>query len=81
MEKDDSLILSIDQGTTSTKIAIINSKLKIVDLVAMEHEQITPNAGSNIKIGWTEHNPNEIYNNVVKMIEFLAERNQEVNTI
>lgn len=47
MEKDakNDYILSIDQGTTSTRIAIINHELKILAIEQVEHEQIHTNPG------------------------------------
>jgi glycerol kinase len=66
MENNESYILSIDQGTTSTRVAIIDKALKIVAIEQSHHEQICPQPG------WTEHDPLEIYHNVMLSIERLS---------
>ncbi|HEY8913220.1 FGGY family carbohydrate kinase, partial [Lacisediminihabitans sp.] len=43
-------ILSIDQGTTSTRAIIFDHAGSIVSSGQLEHEQIFPQAG------WVEHN-------------------------
>lgn len=49
-------ILSLDQGTTSSKAFIFNSKGRIISEGAREFKQIYP------KPGWVEHDPVEIWN-------------------
>ncbi len=49
-------ILSLDQGTTSSRAIIFNHKGEIVHQVQLEFEQLFP------KPGWVEHNPVEIWN-------------------
>ncbi len=51
-------ILSIDQGTTSSRAIIFDHSGSIVSVGQKEHEQIFP------KAGWVEHNPVEIWQNV-----------------
>ncbi|MFC2486839.1 MAG: FGGY family carbohydrate kinase, partial [Rothia dentocariosa] len=44
-------IMSIDQGTTSSRAILFDKAGKIVSVGQLEHEQIFP------KAGWVEHNP------------------------
>jgi len=53
-----SYILSIDQGTTSSRAIIFDHDGKIVSQSQREHQQIFPQAG------WVEHDPMEIWVNV-----------------
>jgi len=55
-------ILSIDQGTTSTRAIIFDKSGSIVSTGQLEHEQIFP------KAGWVEHDPKEIWNNTREVI-------------
>ncbi|CAN5132548.1 glycerol kinase GlpK [soil metagenome] len=55
-------ILSIDQGTTSTRAIIFDHSGSIVSTGQLEHEQIFP------KAGWVEHDPKEIWNNTREVI-------------
>lgn len=48
-------ILSLDQGTTSSRSIIFNHSGEIVAIAQKEFTQIYPQAG------WVEHNPNEIW--------------------
>ena len=48
-------ILSLDQGTTSSRAIIFNRHGKIVSLAQKEYEQYYPHQG------WVEHDPNEIW--------------------
>lgn len=47
-------ILSIDQGTTSTRSMIFNKAGEVVGVAQREFKQYFP------KSGWVEHNANEI---------------------
>ncbi|WAA10953.1 glycerol kinase GlpK [Fervidibacillus albus] len=61
-------ILSIDQGTTSTRAILFNKKGEIVHVAQKEFTQIFPNPG------WVEHNANEIWASVLAVIaSVLAE--------
>ncbi len=53
---------AIDQGTTSTRFAIIDGDGVIVAMAQREHRQIFPNPG------WVEHDPDEIWDNTVAVI-------------
>ena len=53
-------ILSIDQGTTSTRSIVFNNKFEIVSIDQIELKQYFP------KDGCVEHDPKEIYETVLK---------------
>ncbi|MBM7050791.1 MULTISPECIES: glycerol kinase GlpK [unclassified Rothia (in: high G+C Gram-positive bacteria)] len=55
-------ILSIDQGTTSSRAILFNKQGEIVSVGQHEHEQIFP------KAGWVEHDPAEIWTNIRKSV-------------
>ncbi len=59
---DKTYILSIDQGTTSTRAMIFDHSGSVVAADQVEHEQIFP------KAGWVEHDPIEIWENTRKVI-------------
>ncbi len=73
IHNNNQTILSIDQGTTSTRVAVINSNLKILFLEQIEHEQIHQYPG------WTEHDPMQIYHNVVTLIDRLHMKRKDVS--
>jgi len=58
-----SFILAIDQGTTSSRVLVINNDCKVVGYAQREFEQITP------KVGWVEHDPEAIWQSVVTCME------------
>lgn len=47
-------VLSIDQGTTSTRAMIFDARGQVVSTSQLEHQQIFPQPG------WVEHDPEEI---------------------
>ena len=51
-------ILSLDQGTTSSRAILFNKKGEIVHIAQQEFKQYFPNPG------WVEHDPNEIWSSV-----------------
>ena len=55
-------ILSIDQGTTSSRAMIFDHSGSVVSVGQKEHRQIMPQAG------WVEHDPLEIWANVHEVI-------------
>lgn len=55
---DETFVLAIDQGTTSTRAIVFNHDGRIVSSGQLEHEQILP------RPGWVEHDPVEIRDNV-----------------
>jgi glycerol kinase len=63
-------ILSIDQGTTSTRAIIFDHDSNIIAMASEEITQIYPNPG------WVEHNPNQIWVSVLAvMARVLLEAN------
>ncbi|MGX7596786.1 glycerol kinase GlpK [Planococcus plakortidis] len=52
-------IMSIDQGTTSSRAVLFNHKGEIVETAQQEFEQFFP------KPGWVEHDANEIWTSVL----------------
>ena len=54
-------ILSIDQGTTSTRAIIFTPEGEIVSSSQLEHKQIYPQSG------WVEHDAEEIWQNTIKV--------------
>ncbi len=60
MSKD--YILSIDQGTTSSRAVLFNHEGEIVETGQQEFEQFFP------KPGWVEHDANEIWTSVLSCI-------------
>ena len=57
-----SYVGALDQGTTSDRFIIFDRKGQIIGLDQKEHEQIF------LKPGWVEHNPDEIWKNIQKVI-------------
>ena len=57
-ESGKDLILVIDQGTTGTHAALIDSNSSIVSYAYRKHEQVIP------RPGWVEYDPTEIWWNV-----------------
>lgn len=65
---DKTYILSIDQGTTSTRAIVFDRGMKIVAIAQAEFEQHFPNSG------WVEHDPEDIWNTTVDMCRQAADR-------
>lgn len=55
-------ILSIDQGTTSTRAIVFDHSGSVVSTGQLEHRQIFPQAG------WVEHDPREIWDNAREVV-------------
>ncbi|QVK19250.1 glycerol kinase GlpK [Mycoplasmatota bacterium] len=69
-------IMSIDQGTTSSRAIIFNKNGDIISVAQKEFQQIFP------KPGWVEHNANEIWLSVLAVIsESLVNSNILPNQI
>ncbi len=62
MKKMEKYILSIDQGTTSSRAILFNKKGEIVHSAQKEFTQYFP------KPGWVEHNASEIWGSVLAVI-------------
>lgn len=59
---DTPYILTIDQSTSGTKALLIDRNGRVVAKEAMSHAQLYP------KPGWVEHDPLEIYSNVLTVM-------------
>tara|TARA_B100001029_G_scaffold84611_1_gene69486 strand:- start:358 stop:1815 length:1458 start_codon:yes stop_codon:yes gene_type:complete len=55
-------IISIDQGTTSSRAVIFSESGELIGFKQMEFSQIFPNDG------WVEHNPEEIWQSVLEVL-------------
>ncbi|MDN5900918.1 MAG: glycerol kinase, partial [Brachybacterium sp.] len=62
MTDQQKYILSIDQGTTSTRAIVFDHGGQIVSTGQKEHEQILP------KSGWVEHDALEIWRNTRSVV-------------
>ncbi|KAL3931759.1 MAG: hypothetical protein SGARI_004129 [Bacillariaceae sp.] len=67
--RDNVLIGAIDQGTSSTRFLLFTSKGEIAAYAQMEHTQIFPSEN----IGWHEHDPLEIWQNVKTCMDAVVE--------
>src|SRR5680860_1712942 len=63
-----SYVAAIDQGTTSSRCALVDHHGAIVAMAQCEHEQIYPQPG------WVEHDPNESRTNVDLVIRQALEQ-------
>lgn len=71
-----SYILSIDQGTTSTRAVLVNKDGNIEATAQMEFNQYFPYSG------WVEHNANEIWSSVLSVIaQLLGDNNLSTDEI
>jgi len=61
-------ILAIDQSTTTTKAIIFDKRAEVVGRCDVDHKQIYP------RQGWVEHDPNEIYRNLVSAVRQVLEK-------
>ena len=59
-------ILAIDQGTTSSRALLFAKNGQIISSAQLEFTQYYPNPGE------VEHNPNEIWDSVLSVIETLC---------
>ena len=73
------LIMSLDQGTTSSRAVLFNHKGEPVEIAQQDFEQIFPQPG------WVEHNPKEIWASQIssakKVLKIADASNQEVVAI
>ena len=63
-------IISLDQGTTSSRALLVNIKGQIVDVQQKEFTQIFP------KPGWVEHDPMEIWSSQFEVFQKLLKNNE-----
>ncbi|MFD1020199.1 glycerol kinase GlpK [Thalassobacillus hwangdonensis] len=61
-------ILSLDQGTTSSRAILFNKEGAIVETAQREFQQFFPNPG------WVEHNANEIWTSILGVIAEVLEK-------
>src|SRR5687768_16163871 len=61
MSKD--YVASIDQGTASSRCIVFDPKARIVSVAQKEHRHHFP------RPGWVEHDPEEIWGNVVCVVD------------
>jgi len=61
-------VLSIDQGTTSSRAIVFDRSARVVASGQLEHDQIFPRAG------WVEHDPLQIWNNVREVVGIALTR-------
>ncbi len=66
------LILSIDQGTTSSRSILFDLKGKKIFSSQYEFRQIFPN------LGWVEHNPEEIWRVTLKTIKETIKKSKKL---
>ena len=67
-------ILSIDQGTTSSRVILYDRNFSVIDSLHKELNQYFP------KDGWVEHNAIEIWNDVKKLIKELLSKNKIISS-
>ena len=65
-------IISIDQGTTSSRVILFNTKGKIEFVSQYEFKQHFP------KNGWVEHNPNEIWSTTLKALKNVINKANKI---
>jgi glycerol kinase len=66
-----SLILALDQSTSSTKAVLFDAAGKVLDKASKAHRQIYPQPG------WVEHDAEEIWKNVLAVIREITGRNRK----
>ena len=62
-------ILAIDQGTTSSRVVLYDSRFKIKSIEQKEFKQYFPNDG------WVEHDAQEIWRDVEQLILKTIKKN------
>ena len=65
-------IISIDQGTTSSRVILFSTKGKIEFISQYEFKQYFP------KNGWVEHNPNEIWSTTLKALKNVINKANKI---
>ncbi|MCH1613279.1 MAG: glycerol kinase, partial [Flavobacteriales bacterium] len=65
-------IISIDQGTTSSRAILFDLKGKPKYVSQMEFTQYFP------KDGWVEHNPEEIWSTTQKVLKDVIKKNKQL---
>src|SRR5262245_1338040 len=62
-------IVAIDQSTSATKAILFDDHGRVIDKASREHRQLYPQPG------WVEHDPEEIWQNVLEVVAQVAGRN------
>ena len=76
MSRDNTYVIALDQGTTSSRAVLIDRKGQMVDVCQREFTQIYP------KPGWVEHNPQEIlFSQLGSLTELIARHNLTADDI
>ncbi len=65
-------IISIDQGTTSSRVILFDTKGKIAFISQYEFKQYFP------KNGWVEHNPDEIWSTTLKALKNVINKANKI---
>jgi len=73
MNKKNNFIISVDQGTTSTRAILFNLKGKSIYSSQQEFTQYFP------KSGWVEHDPEEIWKTVKKTLKDVINKAKSKN--
>lgn len=66
------LILSIDQGTTSSRAIVFDANTRIVAIAQKEFPQFYPNTG------WVEHNPEDIWETVLSVTQEALKKAEDL---
>jgi glycerol kinase len=61
-------VAAIDQGTASSRCLVFDRSARIVSVAQKEHQQFFP------RPGWVEHDPEEIWANVVEVVKGALEK-------
>ena len=61
-------LVAIDQGTTSTRVILFDTKGNTKFISQFEFKQYFP------KNGWVEHNPNEIWMTTLKSLKKVTQK-------
>jgi glycerol kinase len=61
-------VVSIDQGTASSRCLVFDRKARIVSVAQKEHHHHYP------RPGWVEHDPQEIWGNVLTVVAQALEK-------
>lgn len=67
---DKKYILTIDQSTSATKVLLIDNKGRIINKLFKKHTQYY------LSDSWVEHDPIEIYNNVIYLLKEIIIANE-----
>jgi glycerol kinase len=71
MINSSGLFLAIDQSTSATKAMLFSPDGRLLDQESLPHRQIYP------RLGWVEHNADEIFNNTLKVTSTLIKRHPD----